>query len=125
MCLVDDDRELSPAMLAADLVEDEGKLLHGGNDDLLALGDELAKIARVLRVSHRRPYLGELLDGVPNLLIENTPVSHHNYGVEYRRTTLRKADHLMRQPRDGVRLAAPRGMLDQVALACAVLPRVS
>src|SRR5262245_19962142 len=124
MRLVYDDRKLSRAVLASDLVEYEWKLLHGGNDDFLALGDELAKIARVFRVSNGRTHLRELFDCVPDLLVENAPVGHHDYRVEYRSTALRKADHLMRQPCDRVRLAAPSGMLDQVALACSVLPRV-
>ena len=54
MRLVDDDRELPAPVLAADLVEDERKLLHRGDDDLLALGDELAQVARVLGVADRR-----------------------------------------------------------------------
>ena len=44
MRLVDDDREAASALLAADLVQNERELLHRGDDDLLPLGDELAKL---------------------------------------------------------------------------------
>ena len=58
-----------PAMLVADLVEDERELLHRGDDDLLALCDELAQVAGVLGVADRRADLRELLDRVANLLV--------------------------------------------------------
>ena len=69
--LVDDDGEAPPAVLAADLIEDEGELLHRGDDDLLPLGDEPAQVAGVLGVADGRAHLGELLDGVPDLLVED------------------------------------------------------
>ena len=43
--LVDDDGEAPRALLVADLVEDEGELLNGRNDDLLARLDELPQVA--------------------------------------------------------------------------------
>ena len=52
------------AVLVADLVEDERELLHRRDDDLLALLDELAQVAGVLGVAHRRAHLRELLDRV-------------------------------------------------------------
>ena len=122
--LVDDDREAPPAVLAADLVEDERELLHRGDDDLLALGDELAQVARVLGVADRGAHLGELLDRVPDLLVEDAPVGDDDDRVEDRRVVLRQADQLVREPGDGVGLAAARRVLDQVAPARAVLPRV-
>src|SRR5207248_1073567 len=82
MGLVDDDGEMSPAVLPADLVEDEGKLLYRGDDDLLALGDERAQVAGVLSMAHRRPHLGELLDGVLDLLIEDAAIGDDDDGVE-------------------------------------------
>ena len=71
MRLVDDDGEAPPAVIAPDLVEDERELLHRGDDDLLALGDKLTEIARVLGVSDGGSDLGELLDRVSDLLVEN------------------------------------------------------
>ena len=118
---VDHDGEPPPAVLAADLVEDERELLHGGDDDLLALGDERAQVAGVLGVPDRRAHLGELLDGVFDLLIEDPAVGDDDDRVEDRRIVLGKADQLVRKPGDRVRLAAARRVLDQVAPARAVL----
>ena len=42
---VDDEGEVASALLVADLVEDEGELLHRRDDDLLAGLDEPAQIA--------------------------------------------------------------------------------
>ena len=42
--LVDDDGEPPPALLVADLVEDERKLLDRRDDDLLASLDELSQV---------------------------------------------------------------------------------
>ena len=44
MCLVDDYGELTAAVLVADLVENVGKLLHGGDDYLLPTLDERAVV---------------------------------------------------------------------------------
>ena len=78
-------------MLVADLVEDERELLHRGDDDLLALVDELAQVARVLGVTHGRADLGELLDRVADLLVEDAPVGDDDDRVEdcARRPSLR------------------------------------
>ena len=117
MRLVDHDGEVAPAMLVADLVEDERELLHCGDDDLLPGLDEPPQIARVFGVSHGSADLGELLDVVPDLLVQDRPVGHDDDGVEDRLPVLLQADQLVREPRDGVRLAAAGRVLDQVTLA--------
>src|ERR1035437_2686283 len=73
---------------------------------------------------HGRAYLGELLDGVAYLLVEDAAVGDDNDGAEYRLVVLLQADELVREPCDGVRLPATGGMLDQVPLASAVAARV-
>ena len=124
MRLVDDDREVPAAVLVADLVEDERELLHRGDDDLLAALDELAQVARVLGVADRRADLGELLDRVADLLVEDAPVGDDDDRVERpSSSSCFEADELVREPGDGVRLAAAGRVLDQVALPGAVLPR--
>ena len=76
--------KLSAAVLVADLVEDERELLHRRDDDLLAVLDELAQVARVLGMAHGRAHLGELLDRVADLLVEDAPVGDHDDRVEDR-----------------------------------------
>jgi hypothetical protein len=66
------------------------------------------------------PHLRELLDRVADLLVEDTPVGDHDDRVEDRRVVLSEADQLVREPRDGVRLAAARRVLDEISSACAV-----
>ena len=119
--LVDDDREVPVAMLVADLVEDERELLDRRDDDLLAALDELAQVARVLGMADGRAHLGELLDRVPDLLVEDAPVGDDDDRVEDGRRSFSQADELMGEPGDRVRLAAAGRVLDQVAPARAVL----
>ena len=118
--LVDDDGEAPPALLVADLVEDEGELLHRRDDDLLAGLDEAAQVARAVGMAHRRADLGVLADGGVDLPVENPPVGDHDDGIEDLGAVLREPDQLMRQPGDGVALAAARRVLDQVASSHAV-----
>ena len=40
MSLIDDDGETSLNLLVTDLLQDKGELLHGGDDDLLAILNE-------------------------------------------------------------------------------------
>ena len=53
MRLVNDHRERAPAMLVADLLTNEAELLDCRDDNLLALLDEPAQIARLLGMPHR------------------------------------------------------------------------
>ncbi len=124
MCLVDDDGKSARALLVAYLVQDEGKLLDGGNDDLLALFDEPAQVARTLGVSHGRAYLSVLPDRVADLLVQDAAVGDDDDGIEDGLAVLFQRDHLMRQPGDGKALAAAGRVLDQVAPARPVLARV-
>ena len=82
MGFVDDDGEGAFSLLVVDLLQDEGEFLHRRDDDLLAVLDELAQVARAFGVPHRRPHLGVLLDGVVNLPVEQNPVGHHDDRVE-------------------------------------------
>ena len=124
MGLVDDDGEAPPALLVADLIEDEGEFLDRRNDDLLAGRDEAAQVAGARGMAHRRADLGVLLDGVADLLVEDAPISDHDDGIEDRGTLLREPDQLMRQPGDGVALAAAGRVLDQIAPPHAAHPSV-
>ena len=79
--------------------------------------EEPAQVAGALRVPHRRADLGVLPDGVADLPVEDAAVGHHDDRVEDRGAVLRQRDRLVRQPGDGVALAAARRVLDQVAPA--------
>ena len=123
MRLVDDDGE-GPAALDGDLVEDEGKFLHRRDDDLPALFDEPAQVARALGVPDGRADLHELPDRGLDLVVEQAPVGDHDHRVEnlpvglIRRIAVAlQADQLVRQPGDRIRLAATRRVLDQVTPA--------
>ncbi len=78
MGFIDDNRELLATLLAADFIQDERKLLDRRDDDLFPLGDKLAQVARALGMPDGGPNLGELFDGVANLLIEDTPICYDN-----------------------------------------------
>ena len=118
--LVDDDREPAPALLVADLVEDERELLDRRDDDLLAALDEPAQVAGTVGVTDRRSDLGVLFDRGVNLLIEDDPVGDDDDRVENRRCVFLKPDQLVRQPGDRIALPAACRVLDQVAFAGAV-----
>ena len=117
---VDDDGEALPALLIANFVQNERELLDRRDDDLLPGRDEATQIARANGVAHRRAHLGVLANGGANLSVENAPVGDHDDGIEDRRTVPRQPDQLMRQPGDGVALAAARRVLDQIARARAL-----
>ena len=112
MGLVNDDGEAPPALLVADLVEDEGELLDGRDDDFLARLDEPAQVARTLSVAHCRPDLGVLPDGVADLLVEQSAVGDDDDRIEDRGVVLCLPDQLVGQPGDGVALAAAGRVLD-------------
>ena len=69
--------------------------------------------------------LGELLDRVADLTVEDAPVGDHDDGVEYPRVVPIEPDQLVREPGDGVGLPAAGRMLDEIPLPCAVPARVS
>jgi hypothetical protein len=101
MGLINDDCEPPSSVFCADLVEDERKLLHRGDDDLFAAFDELAELLRALSDgADRRADLGKLLDCVSNLLVENTTIRDDNDGIEDRPVVLLKSDKLVREPGD-------------------------
>jgi hypothetical protein len=86
--------------------------LHRGDDDLLALGDELPEVARALGVADCRAHLCELLDGVADLLVEDLPIGDDDDRIECRRIPLwvprpMQPDELVGEPGDGIGLAAP------------------
>src|SRR4051812_7862642 len=107
MRLVDHDREVLIPVRPAELVEDEGEFLDGRDNDLLATLDVFAELLGTLSDgADRRADLRELLDRVPDLLVEDPPVGDDDDGVENLAVFALEADELVREPGDRVRLAA-------------------
>ena len=65
-----------------------------------------------------------LPDGVADLAIQDSPVGDDDDGIENRCPVPFKFDQLVREPRDGITLAAARRVLDQVLPARAVRGRI-
>src|SRR5581483_8614367 len=101
-----------------DLVHDKGELLHGGDDDFLAL---LQKGPQLLRALGNRAddggYLGELLNGLSDLLVEHQAVSNHYDGVESRLSSSLQPDQLVGKPGNRIAFARTRRMLDEGAFS--------
>ena len=124
MRLVNDDGEAPPPLLVPDLVEDERELLHRRDDDLLPARDKPAEVTRAVGMADGGPDLGELLDRVADLLVEDASIGDHDDGVEHPRVVLPEPDQLVGEPGDGVGLPAAGRMLDEIPLPCAVPARV-
>ena len=107
-----------------DRVEDERELLHRRDDDLLAALEKPAEVTRAIGMADGGPDLGELLDRVADLLVEEATVGDHDDGVEHPRVVLPEPDQLMGEPGDGVGLPAAGRMLDEIPLPGAVPVRV-
>ena len=77
-------------------------------------------------MADRRAHLHELLDGLLDLVVEDAPVGDDDDRIEDPPCCPAPlhTDELVRQPGDGVRLAAARRVLDQVAPAHAVRAHV-
>ncbi len=125
MGFVHDHGEPLPRQLA-DLAGDDRELLERRDDDGLAFFQGLLELAGsgVDVLDHAQGLL-ELEHRGLKLAVENAPVGHHHDRVEDP-TVLEvvKGGEAVGQPGDGVALAAPRGVLDQVELAGATLSGV-
>ena len=121
MGFVDDDGETPVPVLVANGIHDDGELLDRGDDDLLALLNQLGETGRGFGVPHRGADLGELTDGVADLPVQVPAVGDDHDGIENWHAVFLKPDQLMGQPGDGVGLAAAGGVLDQAPDADALL----
>jgi len=114
MSLIDDNCEMVILVFCSNLWNDVRELLNRGHDNTLSVCNGFRKIAGVLRPCDRVADLHELLDSIPNLLVENPAVGDYNNGIQHRATVLLKSDELVSKPSDRVGFAA----------ACAVLNKI-
>ena len=111
----------------ADLTGDDRKLLQRGDDDRPARLQGLAELARgLVDVLDYAEGLLELPDGLLELAVEHAPVGHHHHRVEDAPVVVvMQHREPVGEPGDGEALAAAGRMLDQVALAGAVVACVA
>ncbi len=123
--LIDDDRELLLRQ-APDLLGDHGELLERRHDDGLPRFQSLFELARgLVDVLHHAQGLLEGPDRALELAVQDAPVGDDDDRVEDP-PVVGVVEHreLVGEPGDGVGLAAPGRMLDEVALAGPLLARV-
>lgn len=114
---VDDDGEFAAAVFVADFIQDEGEFLDGGDDDFLARFEENPQIAAALGVTDDGRHLGELLDRIADLAVQDAAVGDNDNRVKDRCARPGEPDELVSQPGDGIALAAAGGVLDEIAFA--------
>src|SRR5258707_8874387 len=98
MRLVNDDSERPTSMFVANLVEDEGELLDCRDDDLFASLEERSQVAKFPSMADDGSYLGELLDGITNLLVEDSSIGNDDDRIECCLSACLQADQLVCQP---------------------------
>lgn len=121
MRFIDDDGKMPVLVLRAKIGQREGELLDGSNDDPFAIRDGFGEIPGMLRPFYRLCHLHKLLNGIADLFVQDSPVGDHDDGIDHRVSILHQANQLMGQPRNGIRLAAARAVLNQVATPDAML----
>ena len=97
-----DDNGKGATCLHGDFVENEGELLHRGDNDLLSLLNEAAEVTGLPGMAYRSTNLHKLANGFLELIIENPAVGNHNHGVEQLPSLPLQVDKLVRKPGNGV-----------------------
>ena len=92
MRLVDDDGELVIFMFLSNLGNDVRELLYSGYNNALAVLNSFTQVSGMFCPDNRIPHLHKLLDGVADLLIQNTAVSDYQNRVNHRMTVFFKTD---------------------------------
>ena len=125
MRLVDDEGEPLARQLA-DLRRDDRELLEGGDDDRLAPLERVLELARGgVDVLHHPQGLLELTDGALELAVEDPAVGDDHDGIEDAAVVrIVQGGEPVGEPGDREALAAPRRVLDEVALARSPPPRI-
>ena len=122
MGLVDDDGKMPILVIFANLREDIREFFDGRDDDAPPVLDGFAQIAGVLRPCDDIACLRKLPDGIADLLVQHHAICDHDDGIHQQiAVRVLQPGQLMRQPCNGIGLAAARAVLNEIALADAVL----
>ena len=92
MRLINDNSETILFVSGSNLRNNVWEFLNRGNNDALAVCDGFGKIAGVFCPGHSIADLHKLLDGIPDLFIEDTAVSDYNDRVQHRTPILFKSN---------------------------------
>ena len=92
MRLINDNSETILFVSGSNLRNNVWEFLNRGNNDALAVCDGFGKIAGVFCSGHSIADLHKLLDGIPDLFIEDTAVSDYNDRVQHRTPILFKSN---------------------------------
>ena len=125
MSLIDDNCEMVILVFCSNLWNDVRELLNRGHDNTLSICNGFRKIAGVLRPCDRVADLHELLDSIPNLLVENPAVGDYNNGIQHRATVLLKSDELVSKPSDRVGFAAACAVLNKILFSNTICFHIS
>ena len=124
VCLVDDDRELTPLHIVKVFVREQ-ELLDRTDDDTFAVVDRLYQTLRVLLLVDRFDQsrgVVKAVDRILQLIVEHYAVGDHDDRIENRFVVLVvERREAICYPRDGIGLAASCGMLDEIVFADSVL----
>ena len=110
-----------------DAIDNEGKLLNRGDDDLLTVLQRRSEIRRAHRRSDDVLHLGEILDVLAQLLVQQAAVGHDDHAIEQRRIQRLRAgqigllgiafNQLVGGPGNRIGFSRSGGVLNQVTLA--------
>ena len=125
MRFVDDQREPLARQLV-DLSGDHRKLLQRGDDDGLAPLERIPELARGgVDVLHHPQRLLELAHGALQGAVEHASVGYDHDRVEDAAVVgVVQGRELVGEPGDGIALAAPGGVLDEILLPHPIFPGV-
>ena len=119
MRLVDQQSETLAGEIAQ-LIKDKRKFLHGGDDDFLSLLQKPPQLLCVVGVAEDRRHVVVTLNSPGNLRVQRAPVGDDDDRVELRRHRVifeAQLHQLVRQPGNGIALAAACRMLNQIAFS--------
>jgi hypothetical protein len=63
-------------------------------------------------MANRRAHLKKVFNGFVELIVQQSSVGDNNCGIERRLVLSFQPHKLVREPRDGIRFATPRGVFD-------------